>query len=85
MALRKTAIAIPEDLIEGVDAAAGERGWSRSKFITEVLRRALQAKRDATITRKLDEMFADRELLARQRREASDLADAAVDWSDEAW
>ena len=85
MALRKTAIAIPEDVMDGVDEAAHERGWSRSRFITEVLRRALRARRDAAITRQLDELFAEPAVADHQRHEAAELAATAVDWSDESW
>ena len=59
MARHKTAIAIPEDLLAQVDAAARERDESRSAFITRVLRAALKARRDRDITRRLDELFAD--------------------------
>jgi hypothetical protein len=83
--LRKTAIAIPEDLLASVDEAALDRGWSRSRFITEVLRHAMRARRDAAITRRLDELFSDPDLAERQRREAGDLDTAAVDWSEEGW
>lgn len=85
MPYRKTAIAIPEDVLADVDRAAREHGWSRSRFITEVLRRATRARRDAEITRRLDELFADEALRAQQRRDADELADAGVAWDDERW
>jgi len=61
------------------------RGESRSRFISRLLRLAVRARRDAEITRRLDALFADESLAKRHRREADDLAELAVDWSDERW
>ena len=85
MAHRKTAIAVPEDILDEVDRAARARGESRSRFISRLLRLAVRARRDAEITRRLDALFADESLAKRHRREADDLAELAVDWSDERW
>lgn len=85
MAYRKTAIAIPADVLEEVDEAARAHGWSRSRFITEVLRRATRARRDRDITRRLDELFADDAARAQARRDADELGGLAVDWDDERW
>jgi len=85
MAHRKTAIAVPEDILDEVDRAARARGESRSRFISRVLHLAVRARRDAEITRRLDALFADESVAEKQRREADDLARLAVDWSDERW
>lgn len=85
MAHRKTAIAIPEQLLEAVDRAARERGESRSRFISGVLRLAVRARRDAEITRRLDGLFADASLAEAQRREAAELQEVASSWDDENW
>jgi metal-responsive CopG/Arc/MetJ family transcriptional regulator len=85
MPLRKTAIAVPEDLLAAVDKAARERHESRNGFVTRVLRYAVRARRDAEITRRLNELFAKPELADRQRVEASELDAAGTDWSDERW
>ncbi len=85
MPLRKTAIAIPEDLLDAVDRAAGARHESRNRFVTRVLRIAVQARRDAEITRRLDECFADPELASTHRSDAEMLDAAGTDWSDERW
>jgi metal-responsive CopG/Arc/MetJ family transcriptional regulator len=85
MALRKTAIAVPDDLLAAVDRMARERHESRNRFVTCVLRHAVQARRDAEITRRLNELFATPELAQRQIREASDLDHIGSDWSDERW
>jgi len=47
MPLRKTAIAIPADLLSAVDRAAQARHETRDQFITRVLREAVRTRRDA--------------------------------------
>lgn len=85
MPLRKTAIAVPEELLAAVDRAARERHESRNRFVTRVLTHAVRAQRDAEITRRLNDLFAEPELAEAQRREASELDAAGTDWSDESW
>jgi hypothetical protein len=85
MTRRKTAIAIPEDVLNEVDRAARARGESRSRFISHVLRLAIRARRDAQITRRLDALFADESLAREQLDAADDLARLAVDWTEEDW
>lgn len=82
MARHKTAIAIPEDLLAEVDAAARARDESRSAFITRVLRAAMSARRDREITRRLDALFADEAVQAEQLVPA-ELADELL--GDERW
>lgn len=85
MVYRKTAIAVPEEILEDVDRAARERGESRSRFITRVLRLVVRARKDAEVTRRLDELFADESLRDEQRHAAEELEDLGVDWSNERW
>ena len=85
MPLRKTAIAIPDDLLTAVDRAARERHESRNRFVTRVWRYAVSARRDAEITRRLNELFAVPHLAKRHKREASELDRIGTDWSDERW
>jgi Arc/MetJ family transcription regulator len=85
MPLRKTAIAVPDDLLAAVDRAARERHESRNRFVTSVLRHAVRARRDAEITRRLNELFATPALGKQHSREASELDDVGTDWSDERW
>jgi metal-responsive CopG/Arc/MetJ family transcriptional regulator len=85
MALRKTAIAIPQNLLEAVDRAAEARQESRNRFITRVLRIAVRARRDAEITRRLDACFADSEFASVHRTETEMLDVAGTDWRDERW
>jgi Arc/MetJ-type ribon-helix-helix transcriptional regulator len=85
MAFLKTAITLPESLLREVDRAANVRGESRSSFIRRVLRAALRARRDAAITRRLDELFSEEHLAEEQRRTSRELEEAGVPWDDEAW
>lgn len=85
MALRKTAIAIPDDLLTAVDHAAQARGETRNRFVTRVLQEAVRARRDAEVTKRLNELFADRDLAQVQTRTAGELDAVGTDWSDERW
>lgn len=85
MPLHKTAIAVPDSLLADVDRAASERGESRSAYITRVLQVAVRARRDAEVTRKLNELFSDARTRSSQRRTAAALDEAGTDWTDERW
>jgi hypothetical protein len=85
MPVRKTAIAIPESLLADVDRSARERGESRSRYITRVLEVAVRARRDAEITRRLDQLFSDPKVQRDQRTGAHVLEDDASLWNDERW
>jgi metal-responsive CopG/Arc/MetJ family transcriptional regulator len=83
--LRKTAIAVPDDLLAAVDRAARQQHQSRNQFVTRVLQCAVRARRDAEITRRLDELFASSELKEKYGCEASELDAAGTSWTDESW
>jgi metal-responsive CopG/Arc/MetJ family transcriptional regulator len=85
MALRKTAVALPDELLAAIDHAASERGESRNRFVTEVLQRAVRARRDADVTRRLDALFADTDVKEAQNRQAAELDASGTEWSDEGW
>jgi metal-responsive CopG/Arc/MetJ family transcriptional regulator len=85
MPLRKTAIAVPDDLLAAVDRVARARRESRNRFVTRVLQQAVRARRDAEITRRLNELFAAPEVAQQQSREASELDRIGSDWADERW
>jgi len=85
MSLRKTAIALPDDLLAAVDRAARARHESRNRFVIRVLQQAVRARRDAEITRRLNELFAVADLAQQQSQEASELDRIGIDWSDERW
>lgn len=85
MPLRKTAIALPADLLAEVDRAARAEQQSRNRFVTRVLEAAVRARRDADVTRRLNELLADPDLRRELPRTAAELDAAGTDWSDERW
>jgi metal-responsive CopG/Arc/MetJ family transcriptional regulator len=85
MPLRKTAIAISEDLLSAVDHAAQSRGESRNQFVTLVLKEAVRARRGAEVTKRLNELFADTELAREQSRTAGEWDEVGTDWGNERW
>lgn len=85
MAGHKTSIAVPPELLERIDRTAEQRGESRNRFIVTILEQAVRARRDAEITRRLDALFAERELSEEQARVAGELEDSAAAWGDEGW
>jgi hypothetical protein len=85
MAVRKTAVAIPEEVLDQVDRAAKERGESRSRYISRILRAAMRARRDAEVTRRLDDLFADERVAKEQLHGARALDAIGTDWDDERW
>lgn len=85
MPLRKTAIAIPEDLLSAVDRAAQSRGESRNRFVTRVLQEAVRARRDSDVTKRLNDLFADVNVGEEQASAANALDLVGTDWSDERW
>lgn len=85
MPLRKTAIAVPDDLLSAVDRAARARHESRNRFVTRALQEAVRARRDVEVTKRLNELFADSELAQEQARTATQLDAIGTDWSDESW
>jgi metal-responsive CopG/Arc/MetJ family transcriptional regulator len=85
MARVKTAIAVPAELLAEIDRAARSRRESRSKYIARVLAAAVRARRDAEITRRLNELFAREEIGAAQKADASHLDRAGTDWENERW
>lgn len=85
MPLRKTAIAISESLLTAVDRAAREGHESRNRFVTRVLQGAVRARRDADVTRRLNELFAVSSVAKAHEQEASELDRIGTDWSNERW
>lgn len=85
MPLRKTAIAVPDALLAAVDRAARQRRESRNRFVTRVLEHAVRARRDADITKRLNQLFEASDLAGQQTREASELDAIGTDWTNEPW
>lgn len=70
MAAKKIAISVPEEVLTAVDRAAAERSVTRSRFITDVLRRVAAARTDAEVRRRVDELFSDPRIAGEQRETA---------------
>jgi metal-responsive CopG/Arc/MetJ family transcriptional regulator len=85
MPAHKTSIAIDDDLLKKIDRAAKERGESRNRFVVKVLSQAVRARRDAQITKRLNELFADEELYSEQLKVAEDLGSVTSYWTDDQW
>jgi predicted transcriptional regulator len=85
MPLRKTAIAVSDELLAAVDRVARSRRETRNRFVTRVLEQAVRARRDAEITRRLNDLFAAPEVAEQQSGGASDLDRLGSDWADERW
>ena len=63
MSSSKIAISVPGDILAAVDAAAKERGESRRQFNVVCCVPHLRARRDTPITRQLDELFMNEDVL----------------------
>jgi metal-responsive CopG/Arc/MetJ family transcriptional regulator len=70
VAVRKIAISVPEHVLAQVDAAAAERGENRSRFITQMLVLLAQARTDREISRRVNAVFAEPEVVGEQRETA---------------
>ncbi|MFH2008546.1 MAG: hypothetical protein ABI333_18305 [bacterium] len=78
MAVKKFAISVAEDVMTEVDRAAAERGISRSRFITGVLRQVADARKDAEVIRRINELLAGEDLNQQQADEALAFQHAGV-------
>ncbi|GMV17743.1 MAG: hypothetical protein HS104_13085 [Polyangiaceae bacterium] len=85
MALVKTAITVPQEVLDQLDRAARASGESRSRYITRILKAAARARRDAEITRRLNALFASDEVLRAQREETELLDEVATSFAEERW
>jgi hypothetical protein len=81
----RIAVSLPHPVLAQVDRAARERGESRSGYIRRVLLAATRVRRDAEVTRRLDELFAAEDAVQEQSRLTSELDAAGTSWSDETW
>jgi len=50
-----------------------------------MLQEAVRARRDAEVTKRLNDLFLDPDLAEEQTRAAGELDAAGTDWSDERW
>ena len=71
MRAKKFAISIPQSVMREVDHAARTRGWTRSRFIANVLHITARKRTNAEISRAVDALFSDPEIEAEQRETAA--------------
>src|SRR6185295_15313040 len=81
MPLRKTAIAISDELLSAIDRIAEACGETRNRFVTRVLEQAVRARRDADIAKRLNDLFADADVAQEQAQSASEWDAAGTDWT----
>ena len=59
MNTQKVAITMPKDLIAVVDTISKEKGISRSKFISSVIREKIMKEKDRNLKEAYDRVFSD--------------------------
>jgi len=70
MNAKKFAISIPAEVMKQVDRAARARQVTRSRFISDVLRKVAAARSDAEVSRRVNAVFEDEDV-AREQVETS--------------
>jgi len=63
---RKVAMTIPEDLLREIDELSNQRGISRSRLISELLREKLIDEQNHTLRCAYDEVFSDEAICQEQ-------------------
>ena len=66
MNTQKVAITIPKDLVVMIDVLSRQRGVSRSKFISTVLREKISHERDRHLREVYDRVFSDESIRKEQ-------------------
>lgn len=86
MAVRKTAISLPPELLEDLDRSARRHKVTRSRYVAGAVRAAIERERREAIRRRIDEVFSDPSVARSQITTAERaLATAADWWKDEKW
>ena len=71
MNTQKVAITIPVDLVKLVDAISKERGMSRSKYISSVLREKVLNEKEKQLKNAFNQVFSDDSIRKEQLETAS--------------
>ena len=71
MNTQKVAITIPVDLVTMVDAISKERGMSRSKYISSVLREKVLNEKERQLKNAFNQVFSDDSIRKEQLETAS--------------
>ncbi len=83
MNTKKVAITIPSDLLTLIDDIRRERGLSRSKFISLLLRQRILDERGRQIRQSYDRVFSDEAIVQEQLDTAAWLDDSGSDKGQE--
>ncbi len=78
MAAKKFAISVPSEVMDEVTEAAAQQGLSRSAYIVQVLRKVAGARKDAEISRRINELFQEPSIAAEQADTARALSRRAA-------
>lgn len=70
MNTQKVAITVPKDLIMIVDDISKERGISRSKFISAIIKEKILSERNSRIKAAYDTVFSDESIRQEQQETA---------------
>ncbi len=66
MNTQKVALTIPKDLLAVVDAITRERGISRSKFISTLIRERIRKEKNTHLKESYDRVFSDEQIRKEQ-------------------
>jgi len=66
MNTQKLAITIPKDLVAMIDEMSTQKGISRSKFISLVLKERIKAEKEQQVREAYDRIFSDQAILKEQ-------------------
>jgi len=84
MNTEKVAITIPKDLLAMVDAISTERGMSRSKFISSLIREKIREQRNLDLKEAYDRVFSD-EAIRKEQLETARWFDAGQSDEGQEW
>ncbi|HXV65344.1 MAG TPA: ribbon-helix-helix domain-containing protein [Vicinamibacteria bacterium] len=84
MNTEKVAITIPKDLLEMVDALSSEKGISRSKFISSLIREKLLQQRNSHLKEVYDRVFSD-EAIRKEQLETARWFEAGESCEGQEW
>ena len=83
MNTQKIAITVPKDLIMMVDDISKEKGVSRSKFISSVIREKILSERNDRIKTAYDNVFSDEAIKKEQQETAQWFNGAGIEKGQE--
>lgn len=82
--LDRVAVTIPKELVAMIDVMSGQRGMSRSKFISTVLREKVSHERDRYLQDTYDRVFSD-ESVRKEQLNTARLFEGLESQEGQAW